>query len=121
MGLAMNLLSAPFGIKLHRNLTAGKTFTSMIVLGIVAPLMAVTGSNAQTAPITIAPNQQVEWADNFDIATDHITEVKSSAPTLSPQTADYIAAAINRYQSIVQAGGWGTVRLQTHKIAVQIS
>jgi hypothetical protein len=54
--------------------------------------------------------QQVEWVDNFDIATDNITEVKSSAPTLSPQRPRTTSQRCHhRYQSIVQAGGWGTV------------
>ena len=69
------------------------------MLGLVAPLTVASAASAQTAPITIAQNQQVEWADNFDIATDHIKEVKSSAPTLSPETADYIAFAIERTNS----------------------
>ncbi|WP_208977705.1 L,D-transpeptidase family protein [Labrenzia sp. 011] len=65
--------------------------------------MAGAQAQAQSA------HQQVEWADNFDIATDTIKEVKSSAPTLSPETAEYISVAINRYQRIVQAGGWPKV------------
>lgn len=103
MGSAMNLLSGQFGIKLHHGWITRQTLGSLCALGIVAPLLAGAQAHAQNV------NQQVEWADNFDIATDNIKEVKSSAPTLSPETADYIAVAIDRYQRIVQAGGWGTV------------
>ncbi len=79
-------------------------------LVLTAPLLIAVKANAQTALQSLQQNRQkVEWADNFDIATDNITEVKSSAPTLSPETADYISIAINRYQRIVQLGGWGTV------------
>ncbi|MEO9529128.1 L,D-transpeptidase family protein [Roseibium sp.] len=82
----------------------------LLAFGCAMPLLAAGPALAQSALQSLQQNRQkVEWVDNFDIATENITEVKSSAPTLSPQTADYIAAAINRYQRIVQAGGWGTV------------
>lgn len=80
--------------------------------GLLALLMSAPlgGASAQTALQSLqSTRQNVEWADGFDIATDNITEVKSSAPTLSPDTANYMGAAINRYQRIVQTGGWGTV------------
>ncbi|MBN9669835.1 L,D-transpeptidase family protein [Roseibium aggregatum] len=79
-------------------------------IGLAVPLLAGPAASAQTALQSLQQNRQkVEWADNFDIATENITEVNSSAPTLSPETANYIAVAIDRYQRIVQAGGWGTV------------
>ncbi|WP_428673466.1 L,D-transpeptidase family protein [Roseibium sp.] len=106
----MNLFSERFGIKFLLEGVAGRLFRSLCALGFTAPLLVSTGAYAQSAQQSLqASNQSVEWADNFDIATDHIKEVKSSAPTLSPETADYIAVAIDRYQRIVQAGGWGTV------------
>ncbi len=110
MGSAMNLLSGPVGIKLHLKWTKRKSLLGMCALGLAAPLLVGAHAHAQTAQQSLQQNNQtVEWADNFDIATEKITEVNSSAPTLSPETADYLAVAINRYQRIVQAGGWGTV------------
>ncbi|MCX2723305.1 L,D-transpeptidase family protein [Roseibium salinum] len=106
----MNLFSHPFGIKLHLNVAKRQTLMSLCALGIAVPMLASGQASAQTAMQSLRQNQQgLEWTDNFDIATENITEVNSSEPTLSPQTADYIAVAIDRYQRIVQSGGWGTV------------
>ncbi len=110
MGSAMNLLSGQFGSRENLNLAKDHMLKSLFAATLALPLVAAASANAQTALQSLQQNRQkVEWADNFDIATDNITEVKSSAPTLSPETADYIAVAINRYQGIVQSGGWGTV------------
>lgn len=53
--------------------------------------------------------QRVEWEDRFEVTMDSLRAMNSSAPTLSPETADHIAIAIDRYSRIVQAGGWGRV------------
>ncbi|MEP3049473.1 MAG: L,D-transpeptidase family protein [Roseibium sp.] len=107
----MNLSSGPVGIKIQLKSKTGFLTKGLCALGIVVPVVAFgSGVSAQTALQSLQQNRQkVEWADNFDIATDNITEVKSSAPTLSPETAGYISVAIDRYQRIVQAGGWGSV------------
>jgi len=102
----MTLFSAKAGTKSPFNRKAIFWKTGLAAMGLTATA-AVTESFAQGG-LQFA-QQQVEWADNFDIATDNIKEVKSSAPTLSPATADHIAGAISRYQYIVQTGGWGTV------------
>ncbi|GAA0783195.1 murein L,D-transpeptidase [Roseibium denhamense] len=109
MGSAMNLFSGRAGIGFQVPRMAGALAKSFGLAGLVLPL-TMAGVSAQTALQSLQQNRQnVEWADNFDIATENITEVKSYAPTLSPETADYISIAIDRYQRIVQAGGWGGV------------
>ncbi len=82
--------------------------------GIAFALQAVFGFTQSAAAQNVLQSlrdgqQSVEWVDNFDFATDNIKEVNSSRPTLSPETADYISFAIDRYQRIVQLGGWGRV------------
>lgn len=54
-------------------------------------------------------NQRVEWQDNFQSTVQSLQAMESTSPTLSPETANYIAVAIDRYSRIVQAGGWGRV------------
>lgn len=110
MKLAMHMKVGQSGKQGFAAWRAGKSFLGVCALGIGALLVQGAPASAQTALQSLQQNRQnVEWTDNFDIATENITEVNSSAPTLSPETADYIAVAIDRYQRIVQAGGWGTV------------
>ncbi len=112
VGSVMTLFSASAGTKFafKRNAYLGKI--SAVALGLAAAVVMTGSASAQTALQSLQSNRQnLEWADSFDIATDNITEVKSFAPTLSPETADHIAIAINRYQHIVQLGGWGAVTL----------
>lgn len=54
-------------------------------------------------------NQRVEWQDDFQSTVQSLKAMESSAPTLSPETADYMGVAIDRYSRIVQLGGWGRV------------
>ncbi|EFO29496.1 peptidoglycan binding domain-containing protein [Roseibium sp. TrichSKD4] len=54
-------------------------------------------------------NQRVEWQDDFQSTVQSLKALESSAPTLSPETADYMGVAIDRYSRIVQLGGWGGV------------
>ncbi|WP_305985251.1 murein L,D-transpeptidase [Roseibium sp. MMSF_3544] len=106
----MHLLAGTTGKTRYVNQGVGKLVLSTCAIGLGSLLAFGTPASAQTALQSLQQNRQnVEWTDNFDIATENITEVNSSAPTLSPATADYISVAIDRYQRIVQAGGWGTV------------
>lgn len=52
---------------------------------------------------------RAEWADRFDATLPAVNSVKSSAPTLSPETATYIEQSIQRYNLIVAQGGWPLV------------
>tara|TARA_R110002020_G_scaffold20374_23_gene69602 strand:+ start:404 stop:1705 length:1302 start_codon:yes stop_codon:yes gene_type:complete len=52
---------------------------------------------------------RAEWADRFDATLPAVNAVKSSAPTLSPETATYIEQSIQRYNQIVAQGGWPMV------------
>lgn len=78
--------------------------------GLAALLTAVavpTGAAfAEEAPVPLAG--QAEWAQRYDagvrLAVEHET-----IPTLSPETIQGTAAAIDRYRDIVAKGGWGTV------------
>jgi len=106
----MKLLSGSFDYLFCPDTVRGHLLKGLCAIGVAAPLLTGGAASAQSALQSLQQNRQnVEWQDNFDIATENITEVKSSAPTLSPETADYISVAIDRYQRIVQAGGWGTV------------
>lgn len=80
----------------------------------VALVAALAGQSATAAAQTplqgiIDQQQRVEWRDQFDGATRGLKAVKSSHPTLSPDTAAYVEAAIQRYAMIVQQGGWPQV------------
>lgn len=114
MGSAMHLFSGPVGMNTQNKKSRREVLKGFSALGLALPFMGAGNAFAQSG----LQSQQVEWVDNFDIATEHITEVKSSAPTLSPDTATYISAAIDRYQRIVQAGGWGTVSPGTKTLRI---
>lgn len=47
-----------------------------------------------------------EWRDQFRSSVRNQAEVRSEFPTLSPETAAYVQAAIERYAYLVQRGGW---------------
>ncbi|MTI42399.1 murein L,D-transpeptidase YcbB/YkuD [Roseibium hamelinense] len=63
-------------------------------------------------------NQRVEWEDNFQSTVESLQAMKSGAPTLSPETANHIAVAIDQYSRIVQMGGWGTVSTEGRPIRI---
>ncbi|WP_209008044.1 L,D-transpeptidase family protein [Roseibium litorale] len=76
----------------------------------LAALAAATPSMAQSPLEALRQyKQRVEWEDKFDQTMQSLQAMQSSSPTLSPETADHIAAAIDQYSRIVQVGGWGTV------------
>lgn len=52
---------------------------------------------------------RAEWADKFDSTLPQLAAVKSTTPTLSPETATAIEQAIVVYQGIVAQGGWQPV------------
>lgn len=82
------------------------------VIGLLAAAIAVVPGSAfaQSALDTVRQQRQpLEWEDRFQTTMSSLNALNSVAPTLSPQTADYIAVAIDQYSRIVQAGGWGTV------------
>lgn len=89
-----------------------------IVLGLCAIVLggAVPGSVVPAMAQSASPldalrqyKQRVEWEDRFQATMDSLRAMESSSPTLSPETADHISIAINRYSRIVQMGGWGRV------------
>jgi len=55
-------------------------------------------------------NKRAEWEDRFDATLQDLQSIKTATPTLAPQTAEYVASAIDHYAMIVQRGGWGTRR-----------
>lgn len=83
----------------------------LMSLSVLAGSGFATGANAQSTALDSlrAANQPVEWEDRFDTSTEGLKAVESATPTLSAQTPDYIAMAIDRYSRIVQTGGWGQV------------
>ncbi|WP_417694886.1 L,D-transpeptidase family protein [Roseibium sp.] len=91
---------------------AGKLALAASALGLVAASVGASApAHAQSAALQSlrATNQPVEWQDRFDTSTEGLKAVESVTPTLSAETPDYIASAIDRYSRIVQLGGWGTV------------
>ncbi|ADZ70340.1 Twin-arginine translocation pathway signal [Polymorphum gilvum SL003B-26A1] len=91
----------------------------------MALALAGFGIGAGVQSVTASPlealrqyNQRIEWEDRFDATMESLEAIKSSKPTLSPETADYLAAAINRYQFIVQQGGWGKVQSSRHGLRI---
>ena len=62
-------------------------------------------------PFAMAANDgfgQAEWAQRYD-SDERLSVPRSSTPLLSQQSLAATEQAIQRYQQIVQAGGWGTV------------
>lgn len=53
--------------------------------------------------------RQAEWSDNFDSTIRNQIQVKSDQPTLSPETAQYIETAIQKYAQIASIGGWKAI------------
>ncbi len=51
-------------------------------------------------------NKRAEWEDRFDATLQDLQSIKTATPTLAPQTAEYVASAIDHYAMIVQRGGW---------------
>ncbi len=107
MGLVM---TASFGNARGFMLKAAKR--PVTALGLLA--LSVTALN--TAAVAQSPldavrhqSQPVEWQDRFQATMESLNSLDSAEPTLSPETADYIAVAIDRYSRIVQQGGWGRV------------
>jgi len=49
------------------------------------------------------------WSDGFDAASNGAASVRTSAPILSPDTAQAIEYAIQNYTDIVARGGWPMV------------
>jgi len=50
-----------------------------------------------------------EWRDQFRSSVRAQKDILSEFPTLSPETAAYVEAAIERYAYLVQRGGWPSV------------
>lgn len=86
-----------------------KVFTAG--LGAAAAAGPLGAAMAQQSPIEalLEYKRQTEWADNFDSTIRNQIEVKSDQPTLSPETAQYIEQAIQKYAAIAAQGGWRTI------------
>lgn len=50
-----------------------------------------------------------DWSDGFDAASSGAASVRTSAPILSPDTAQAVEYAIQNYNDIVARGGWPMV------------
>lgn len=50
-----------------------------------------------------------DWSDGFDAASNGAASVRTSAPILSPDTAQAVEYAIQNYTDIVARGGWPMV------------
>jgi len=61
---------------------------------------------AQVSTIQQVLQQQQGWADGFDLTAPGDAQLTSSAPSLTPRTADYMRGAIQRYQDLAASGGW---------------
>ncbi|WP_417684264.1 L,D-transpeptidase family protein [Roseibium sp.] len=84
--------------------------TSALAAVVISGLSAVPAQADSPLEALRQHRQRVEWEDKFDQTMESLREMKSGAPTLSPETADHIAVAIDTYSRIVQYGGWGQIR-----------
>ncbi|MEM1047734.1 MAG: L,D-transpeptidase family protein [Pseudomonadota bacterium] len=85
---------------------------------ILQGVAGLAGSAAFAAP-AIAQDESIaslirgqgggEWQDTFRSSVRNQAAVKSSLPTLSPETSAYVQSAIQRYGHLVQQGGWPIV------------
>ena len=80
----------------------------------VAALAAVgaTARRAAADPALDAlmgDGQHGEFGQSFDQSSRTIRMPKATAPTLSPQTADFTEQAVKTYDGIVARGGWPQV------------
>ncbi len=84
--------------------------SSLVALFAAGATSAALAEN-ENGPIQVLlkHRQQAEWSDKFDSSFRDQVAVKSSHPTLSPETAAYIETAIAQYSSIVANGGWPSV------------
>ncbi|MFO1166878.1 MAG: L,D-transpeptidase family protein [Rhodoblastus sp.] len=97
-----------------KSLISRRAFASGVSL---AGLAAVLGFS----PAIAAPGDgfgQAEWAQRFD-SDARLVVPRSTTPLLSQQTLAATEAAIQRYQQIVQAGGWPQVSGPTLKVGVR--
>ncbi len=81
--------------------------------GLGATLAAgpMSAALAEQTPIQalLQYKRQAEWSDKFDSTIRNQIQVKSDQPTLSPETAQYIETAIQKYAQIASRGGWKAV------------
>lgn len=84
-------------------MTAVATGLFALVTSFAQPAAAQNTSNG------FQQSKGLEWQDRFEATMDSLKAMDTVAPTLSPQTADYISVAIDKYQRIVESGGWGLV------------
>ncbi|BCP53350.1 amidase [Kaistia sp. 32K] len=57
----------------------------------------------------VLQNGSSDWSDGFDAASSGAASVRTSAPILSPDTAQAVEYAIQNYTDIVSRGGWPVV------------
>jgi len=100
----------------------GRTLALSGVLALAGGSLLGTGQAAlaQQSPLEALQQyqQRVEWEDRFQNTMESLRAMESSSPTLSPETANYVAAAIDRYSRIVQMGGWGRVSGQGRPLRI---
>jgi murein L,D-transpeptidase YcbB/YkuD len=59
----------------------------------------------------LSSGRRGNWSDTFDArGTGGAKAIATNQPIMSPQTLNYISAAINQYNMIVANGGWPTVQ-----------
>lgn len=81
------------------------------------------GASLASGSLDAAKAQQqmrAEWADKFDSSLPQQAAVKSTTPTLSPETATAIEQAIVTYQNIVAQGGWPQVPTGGQKLRIGV-
>jgi len=100
----------------------GRTMALSALVALTGGAMLGAGQSAlaQQSPLEALQQyqQRVEWEDRFQNTMESLKAMESSSPTLSPETANYVAAAIDRYSRIVQMGGWGRVSGQGRPLRI---
>ena len=84
---------------------------SLLALDLVAGTAFAQDAEQKTDAIgqILQSQARANWGDDFDAQASEGQKIASKLPIFSPQTVDYIQAAIAQYQQIVANGGWPTV------------
>jgi len=84
-----------------------RTMAGALAASVAAPIAAMAQSDD---PINqVLQSSSGDWSDGFDAASSGAASVRTSAPILSPDTAQAVEYAIQNYTDIVARGGWPMV------------
>ncbi len=77
-----------------------------VTFGIAATAVAAATRSSGAAPRDPTLDNQAEWRQTYDEATQQNSRVETAAPILSPATLQATEWAVDQYRQIVARGGW---------------